>query len=179
VLIGASTGAPSQIKSLITNLSTLRFTLIILQHMKVDVLPFYMKDLQSISKFAIYSSPIYTDFVNPSIVVIKKSAKVEYDNGRYGIIEDESTQRYTPDIDQFFNSFTPYAKDFDLHIIILSGIGDDGISGALALKNEGAQIIAADAKSCAVYGMPRVAVERGVAHSVMSLEEIAHYLSQL
>jgi len=53
---------------------------------------------------------------------------------------------------------------------VLTGMGDDGTRGLLALRAAGAPTLAQDAESCVVYGMPRAAVEAG---AIMRSEPLA------
>ena len=46
--------------------------------------------------------------------------------------------------------------------VVLSGMGEDGAAGSLAVRLRGGLTIAQDKATSAVYGMPRAAVERGV-----------------
>ena len=55
--------------------------------------------------------------------------------------------------------------------VILTGMGRDGAEGAVALRAKGAYIIAESQETCVVYGMPRAAVEAGVAVLSAALEE--------
>jgi two-component system chemotaxis response regulator CheB len=52
---------------------------------------------------------------------------------------------------------------------ILTGMGADGADGLLALRRAGAETMAEDEQSCVVFGMPRVAIERGAAMHVSTL----------
>lgn len=45
--------------------------------------------------------------------------------------------------------------------VILSGMGRDGVAGLIKMKARGALTLAQDESSCAVYGMPKAAVEAG------------------
>jgi len=63
--------------------------------------------------------------------------------------------------------------------VILSGMGDDGAAGLLALRRAGAETIAQDEATSAIYGMPRAAVERGAASQVLPLGAIAAVLGRL
>jgi len=56
---------------------------------------------------------------------------------------------------------------------ILTGMGDDGASGLLEMKQAGAVTLAQDEASCVVFGMPRAAIERGAADHVVGLAHIA------
>ncbi|MDB4969326.1 MAG: response regulator receiver modulated CheB methylesterase [Myxococcales bacterium] len=63
--------------------------------------------------------------------------------------------------------------------VILSGMGDDGAAGLLALKRTGAETVAQNEATSAIYGMPRAAVERGAATQVLPLGSIAALLCRL
>lgn len=63
--------------------------------------------------------------------------------------------------------------------IILTGMGDDGVTGLKAMRDRGALTIAQDQVSSLIYGMPRVAVESGAAALVLPLERIADELMRV
>jgi len=52
----------------------------------------------------------------------------------------------------------------------------DGAEGLGALKAAGAITIAQDEQSCVVFGMPKVAIEKGYAQRVVSLDMMANTL---
>jgi two-component system chemotaxis response regulator CheB len=57
--------------------------------------------------------------------------------------------------------------------VILTGMGSDGTIGLRLLKRHGCFSIVQDEASCVVYGMPKAAVDAGVADAVLPLESIA------
>nr|WP_261341796.1 CheB methylesterase domain-containing protein [Candidatus Kuenenia stuttgartiensis] len=56
--------------------------------------------------------------------------------------------------------------------VIMTGMGDDGASGLLKMKEAGANTIAQDEESCVVFGMPKEAIKLGAAEKIVSLEKI-------
>lgn len=63
--------------------------------------------------------------------------------------------------------------------VILTGMGSDGRDGAVALRNAGGHVVAQDAETSVVYGMPAEAVAAGAAHRILPLGEIAGYLARV
>jgi len=55
--------------------------------------------------------------------------------------------------------------------VILSGMGKDGVAGLVKMKARGALTLAQEESGCAVYGMPKAAVESGAV--VAALEPVA------
>jgi two-component system chemotaxis response regulator CheB len=58
-------------------------------------------------------------------------------------------------------------------------MGDDGVDGLAALRQAGGRVIAQSEASCVVYGMPKAAIERGIASEVLEPAEIAAVLRRL
>ena len=57
--------------------------------------------------------------------------------------------------------------------IILTGMGNDGARGMLAMHEAGARTVAQDEASCVVFGMPREAIAAGAVQEVVPLGEMA------
>lgn len=62
--------------------------------------------------------------------------------------------------------------------LIMSGMGDDGVEGMKAIKLAGGSTLAQDADSSVVYGMNRLAIERGYIHKVVPLAKLPAELIQ-
>jgi two-component system chemotaxis response regulator CheB len=63
--------------------------------------------------------------------------------------------------------------------VILTGMGEDGVAGLAAIRDAGGMTIAQDATTSVVYGMPKAALEKGVAQMVLPLEQITSTLFRL
>jgi two-component system chemotaxis response regulator CheB len=70
--------------------------------------------------------------------------------------------------------FKSVAKTFggDVLAVILTGMGQDGLRGCEALKEEGAQIIAQDEDTSVVWGMPGYVAGSGLADAVLPISDI-------
>ena len=51
-------------------------------------------------------------------------------------------------------------------------MGSDGATGLLELSNAGCETFCQDEASCIVFGMPKVAIEKGAAKQVISLDRM-------
>jgi two-component system chemotaxis response regulator CheB len=59
-----------------------------------------------------------------------------------------------------------------LFAILLTGMGEDGAEGMLAVRRSGGLTFAESEASCVVYGMPRAAHKRGGVSRMLSLSQI-------
>lgn len=57
--------------------------------------------------------------------------------------------------------------------VVLTGMGTDGLRGAAQLRACGGLVLAQDADSSAVFGMPRAVAEAGLAHAVGDVADLA------
>jgi two-component system chemotaxis response regulator CheB len=77
-----------------------------------------------------------------------------------------------------FNSVAKFAVANAIGAI-LTGMGDDGATGLLNMRQAGAHTIAQDEQSCVVFGMPKEAIARGGAERIVPLDKVAEHLIAL
>jgi two-component system chemotaxis response regulator CheB len=63
--------------------------------------------------------------------------------------------------------------------VLLTGIGDDGADGMVALKKAGAYTLAESEKSATVYGMPKEAYDRGGVSEQLDFMQILKKIATL
>jgi len=83
--------------------------------------------------------------------------------------------RHRPSVNVLFES-AALAVGSAAIALIMTGMGDDGVRGMLALRHAGAVTLAQDADSSAVFGMPQRAILAGAAEYVVSLADIPQRL---
>ncbi|WBU54345.1 chemotaxis-specific protein-glutamate methyltransferase CheB [Paracoccus sp. SCSIO 75233] len=81
---------------------------------------------------------------------------------------------HRPSVDMMFNSATPMARR--VVAALLTGMGEDGAAGMLALRRAGAVCLAQDRASSVIWGMPRMAWENGGAERLVPLAGIGPVL---
>ncbi len=86
--------------------------------------------------------------------------------------------RYVPSADRLFRSAARVLGHRAI-AVILTGMGDDGVDGARAIRQAGGTVIAESPETAVVYGMPGAAVRAGVASQSLTLGQIAEYLAAL
>jgi len=86
--------------------------------------------------------------------------------------------RYVPSADRLLRSVAAAAGPRAIGVI-LTGMGDDGVEGARAIRDAGGIVVAEAQETAVVYGMPGAAVRAGIPQKVLPLGQIAEYLAQL
>jgi len=89
-----------------------------------------------------------------------------------------SGDRYVPSADRLLSSAARAMGSRTIGIV-LTGMGDDGLEGARAIRDAGGTVIAESQETAVVYGMPGTVVKAGLATQVLPLPEIAEYVANL
>ncbi len=87
-------------------------------------------------------------------------------SGRVGVYLGPPRNGHRPSADVLIESLAEHGANRACGVI-LSGMGDDGSRGLLALRKRGGLCLAQDKESSAVWGMPKVAVEIGAAEQAL------------
>jgi two-component system chemotaxis response regulator CheB len=83
-----------------------------------------------------------------------------------------------PSVDMLFRSA---AQAYGKAVIgvVLTGMGSDGLEGCRSIRNAGGKILVQDRATSAVWGMPGVVAEAGIAHRILPLPALAAELMRL
>ena len=88
------------------------------------------------------------------------------------LADGDLVSRHRPSVDVLFHSVAAAAGE-NARGALLTGMGNDGAEGLLAMRHAGAMTVAQDEATSVVFGMPREAILRGAAEQVLPLDEIA------
>jgi two-component system, chemotaxis family, protein-glutamate methylesterase/glutaminase len=85
---------------------------------------------------------------------------------------------HRPAVDEMFLSVAEHCPRETVGVL-MTGMGADGVEGLLALRQAGGITLVQDEASSVVFGMPRVALERGAADVALPPRELARALVRL
>ncbi len=94
------------------------------------------------------------------------------------LVERDPVNGHRPSVDVLFESVAELAGRNAVGAI-LTGMGRDGASGLLKMRNAGARTLGQNEKTCVVYGMPRVAYEIGAVEAQLPLDSIGEEILKL
>ncbi len=184
VLIGASTGGPRLIEQICKNLPpNYPHALCVVQHMPTEFTANFAKRLNTISKVEVLEADLGVELKASRVIIAKGGKHLHFRKKltKYTCMLTPNTNNrfFVPSVDEMFFSALETLPCKQILAVELTGIGDDGADGMVALKRAGAYTIAESEKSAVVYGMPKEATLRGGATKVLDfddiLEEIIRY----
>lgn len=183
VAIGTSTGGPRALHEVITALpADFPAPVLVVQHMPPKFTHSLAQRLDTFSALHV-TEAVQGERVYAGVVYIAPGGyHMELAKDREGycikLSEDAPRGGHRPSVDTMFESCAAFTE-LRRHSIIMTGMGSDGMKGMKVLNDSGAESAIAEAEeSCVVYGMPRSAIEAGVAKSVVNLRQIAAAITQ-
>ena len=175
IAIGASTGGTEAIRRIISSFPANMPGIVIVQHMPPGFTKHFSDNLNEICEMDVQEAKT-GDRVMPGRVLIAPGGKhmtVRRSGGIYLVDcqEGENVNGHCPSVDVLFHSVARYVAGNAVGVI-LTGMGGDGADGLLAMRQAGARTIAQDEATCVVFGMPKVAIERGGVEKIGPLDTI-------
>lgn len=184
VAMGASTGGPRVLAEILSALpSSFVYPILIVQHMPALFTTALAEHLNNISSLRVKEASHGDEVLNGHVYVAPGGCHmtvVEHE-GRYRIAlqPHEQLQGSRAPIDTLFASVSKL-RALKCHYVVLTGAGTDGDQQLPKVKQAGAaSIIAQDKMKCAVFEMPRAAIETGAVDYIVPLERISDKLVEL
>jgi two-component system chemotaxis response regulator CheB len=176
VAIGASTGGVEALKAVLTQLPSDCPPVLITQHMPERFTASFAKRLNGECAMTV-SEARHGELVEQGHVYIAPGARhleLAKSGGRFvcRLTDDPPVSGHRPSVDVLFRSVAQIAGP-DTVGVILTGMGKDGAEGMVRLRQAGAVTLGQDEASSLIYGMPRVAFERGAVQRQYALNDMA------
>lgn len=178
IAIGSSTGGVEAIEEVLSGFPANSPPIVICQHMPAFFTTSFAARLNKKLDTLTISEASDREMLVPGHVRIAPggSRHMTVTRTEHGLttrlVQAPPVNGHVPSVDVLFDSVAEQVGAKALGII-LTGMGQDGAEGLLALKRAGAWTIAQDKASSVVYGMPRVAAELGAAAQIAPLNQIS------
>ncbi|HEY5826507.1 MAG TPA: chemotaxis response regulator protein-glutamate methylesterase [Cyclobacteriaceae bacterium] len=176
IAVGASTGGTEAIKTFLDALPSQMPPILIVQHMPEKFTASFAKRLDETCALRVKEAED-GDIVLPGTVYIAPGNHHMVITGKQSksiikIYQSELVNRHRPSVNVLFNSIAEH-KGKNAIGIILTGMGDDGATGMLAMHEKCAYTVAQNEATSVVFGMPNKAILAGGVSKVLALQEIA------
>jgi len=103
---------------------------------------------------------------------------VEFGSGlAASVVDANPNDRFVPSVDRLFRSAAQTARELTVSVV-LTGMGDDGARGVVAVKAAGGMVIAEAPETAVIYGMPGAAMRTGEVDKSLPLDALGSYLAE-
>jgi two-component system chemotaxis response regulator CheB len=181
IAIGTSTGGTQALEEVLIDLPRVSPGIVIVQHMPEKFTAAFAARLHGLCQIEVREA-VNNDRVVPGRALIAPGGKhmlLRRAGAQYfvEVVDGPLVNRHRPSVDVLFRSVAKCAGANALGVI-MTGMGDDGATGLLEMRNAGARTVAQDEATCVVYGMPKEAVKRGAVEKIIPLQAIPREILQ-
>ncbi len=177
VAIASSTGGPPAIQAILSALpADFGANIVIAQHMPAGFTRSFAERLNKLSPLVV-SEAASGDRLEPGTALIAPGGShlvVKRDRGglMVELIPRSPFDKYVPSADKMMTSVAETCGQASLGVV-LTGMGRDGVEGAVAIKKRRGQCLAESEESAVIFGMPQEAIRAGVVDKVLPLDKMA------
>ena len=182
VAVGASTGGTEALREFLEAMPLDAPGIVIVQHMPEEFTARFAQRLDTTCRISVKEAADNDSVIRGQALIAhgNKHLLLKRSGARYFVEVKEGplVSRHRPSVDVLFRSAARYGGR-NVVGVIMTGMGDDGASGMLEMKEAGAFNIAQNEASCVVFGMPAEAIKKGGVDRVMPLGAIASEVVRL
>lgn len=174
--VGSSTGGPFALQQIIPRLSRdFPLPIIVAQHMPPRFTGSLAARLDAQSELHVKEAES-GDELRPGRVLIAPGGRhlilVRHGDRVEGFTPAQPDTLHKPSVDVMLDAACD-VFDGKVASLILTGMGRDGRDGSRRVREQGGVVMAQDAETSVVYGMPRGVIEAELADAVLPLQDIA------
>lgn len=183
VCIGASTGGPKTIESILQAIpKEFPAPIVIVQHMPEEYTLAYAQRLNKSCEIEVKEAEDKEE-IRPGTAYVTPGGhhlEIKNDKGvfRFSIVRDIDSKEIVPNINITMKSIAHAYKSHAIGII-LTGMGEDGAEGMKEIKKKNGKTIVQDEKTCVVSGMPKATIKAGAVDKIVPLSGIAQEIMRL
>ena len=182
IAIGASTGGTEAIKKVITQFPSTMPGVVIVQHMPAGFTKMFSDRLNQLCAMEVKEAES-GDRIMPGRILVAPGGlhmRVRRSGGIYQVVCEagEKVSGHCPSVDVLMHSVAEQVGANAVGVM-LTGMGSDGATGMLAMRQAGARNIAQDEATSVVFGMPKVAFDKGGAERLLPIDDMADEVIRL
>lgn len=181
IAIGASTGGTEALKDLLAVLPPNTPPIIMTQHMPENFTKSFADRLNSLSQITVREAKDGESVIPGQALLAPGNFHMELQRSgaKYYVKlnQEPPVNRHRPSVDVMFHSVAKNAGANSVGVI-LTGMGNDGAAGMLAMKQAGSYNIAQNEETCVVFGMPKEAIKAGGVDKILPLTDIPSAILQ-
>ncbi|MDF1874215.1 chemotaxis-specific protein-glutamate methyltransferase CheB [Sulfurimonas sp. SAG-AH-194-I05] len=181
IAMGSSTGGVQVLEEILVQLEVNHPPIVIVQHMPAGFTTSFANRLNEILPSSnVKEAQDGDSLIHGRILIAPGDMHMEVQKSgfQYKVVLKNypKVNSHKPSVNVLFRSMSRNVGLFGIGFL-LTGMGDDGATELLAMKNAGAATYAQDEKSSIVYGMPQKAVNLGAVKASVGLAEIAKIIN--
>ena len=178
VVIATSTGGPRALAALVPKLpAPLGVGTLIVQHMPAGFTGSLAARLNACSELHVVEAA-GGETLDPCTALLAPGGlhlRLAED-GRTALSDEPAVGGLRPRADLLIQDAARAYRD-RLLLVVLTGMGNDGLAGARDVRQYGGRILVESEETCTVYGMPRAIVDSGLADEVHELGRLAEVIA--
>lgn len=178
VVIGASAGGPRALAEIVPAFpGEVPASIVVVQHMPEPFTGSFAERLNSRSRVEVREAVNAEELEEGLALVVPGGQDLIFERigggkVRARLLPTVARHGASPVIDVTMESAAQVFEERAIGVL-LSGMGSDGAMGLGMIKDAGGETIAQNEDTCLVFGMPKAAIERHLARTVLPLEKIA------
>ncbi len=166
IAIGASAGGIEEIHSFFDHTPLDAVAYVIVQHLSADFKSQMAELLRKHSKLKVIEATNGMTVQSNQVYMIPSDQFMTIQNGNLYLTEKKDSPGPHKTINTFFNSLASDAGTRSIGVV-LSGLGNDGTEGTIAIKNAGGMVIARDPQNSPFANMPENAIATGMVDFIL------------
>ena len=172
VAIAASTGGPNALATILSGLAGLQAPVLVVQHLHADFVAGLVEWMSRVSALPVEIARPHQVTRSGMIYLAPGGTHLRLGANRRLELHESPVSVHRPSADELFKSVADNAHSAGIGVL-LTGMGDDGAQGLLAIRRQGGVTLAQDEASSAVFGMPKAAERLGAVTKMLPLDKLA------
>lgn len=179
IAIGSSTGGPNALMELLTGMAGLPVPIVITQHMPKTFTAILAQHIEKRAGIPCVEGESGMEVKPGHAYVAPGGQHMLFDNSdgavRVQLSDSPPENNCRPAVDPMLRSLVSIYGARIL-VLIMTGMGHDGLAGGRAVINGGGLLIAQDEKTSVVWGMPGAVAAAGLCHAILPPPQLRQYV---